>query len=600
MAEIIIGNLPQAAALTGSERVPMDQRVGGTIAATALTPGLGYAIISLGSTNWTACGVPAGVTPAVGLVFTCSAVGTGTGTAQQVETVDAASSEIAALAPSTNLSYDPATRLLASSTGADVTLPLVTTQAPGLVPTLAGGTGSFLRADGTWASPPAGATDLSYDPATRLLTSSTGADVTLPLVTPTTAGLLPPTNDPLSLASLTVTGTLTAPHIHGAMAGPLYIHVRNDAGVSLPAGATVHVVGNQGDTAVMLVILARADDPATMPANGILVETLAPNAEGHAIDVGELTGLNTSGLTAGAQVFVALTGGLTMTRPATNPQAIATVGRVHATTGSILVNASPVLSTVAFTGAYGDLTGRPTLATVATTGAYADLSGRPSLATVATTGAYADLTGRPNLATVATTGAYSDLTGRPPEISQADAEAGSSTTFSLWSAQRWRQAAAALLSDSAPQNHAATAAAGTGTSAARADHVHQFQPTDVVIPLSAPTGNLAVGEVENLAWPRATILTAIPVWSVKTAPVGAVLQLDIRVGGTSIFSTLPTIDATETSTTTAAVPAVFSTAFVSGGQTIAAGSLVTFHVTQIGSSTAGAGLKVALPTRRGS
>lgn len=160
MAEIIIGNLPAPATtpLTGAERVPMDQRVGGTIAATALTPGLGYAIISLGSTNWTACGVPAGVTPVVGLVFTCSAVGTGTGTAQQVETVDAAASEIAALAPSTNLSYDPATRLLASSTG---------------------------------------------------------ADVTLPLAEPTTAGLLPPTNDPVSLASLTVTHADGATHPWG-------------------------------------------------------------------------------------------------------------------------------------------------------------------------------------------------------------------------------------------------------------------------------------------------------------------------------------------------------------------------------------------------
>lgn len=309
------------------------------------------------------------------------------------------------LTPPTNLSYDPATRLLSSSTGTDVTLPLVTTQAAGLVPTLAGGTGTFLRADGTWAAPPGGATDLSYDPATRLLSSSTGADVTLPLAGPTTAGLLPPTNDPITLASLTVTGTLTAPHIHGAMAGPLYIHVRNDAGVSLPAGSPVHVVGNQGDTDRMLVVLARADDPDTLPANGILLETLAPNAEGHAVNVGELTGFNTSGLTAGAQVFVALTGGLTMTITGSAVQAIATVGRVHSSTGSILVNASPVLSTVAFTGAYGDLTGRP------------------------------------NLATVATTGAYGDLTGRPPEISQADAEAGTATVFSLWTAQRWRQAA---------------------------------------------------------------------------------------------------------------------------------------------------------------
>ena len=90
MADIFIGNLPQASALTGAEPVPMDQRVGGNLAANALTPGLGYAIVTLGSTNWTACGVPAGVTPAVGLVFTCSAAGTGTGTAQQVETVNAA------------------------------------------------------------------------------------------------------------------------------------------------------------------------------------------------------------------------------------------------------------------------------------------------------------------------------------------------------------------------------------------------------------------------------------------------------------------------------------------------------------------------------
>ncbi len=35
-----------------------------------------------------------------------------------------------------------------------------------------------------------GATDLSYDASTRLLSSSTGADVTLPLATVSTAGLM--------------------------------------------------------------------------------------------------------------------------------------------------------------------------------------------------------------------------------------------------------------------------------------------------------------------------------------------------------------------------------------------------------------------------
>ena len=71
------------------------------------------------------------------------------------------------------------------------------------------------------------------------------------------------------------------------------------------------------------------------------------------------------------------------------------------------------------------------------------------------------------------------------------------------------------------------------------------------------------------------------------------------MGGTSIFSTLPTIAAGGTNSTTTTA-AVFSAAFVSGGQTIALGSSVTFHVTQIGSTVAGAGLKVVIPTRRAS
>ena len=97
-------------------------------------------------------------------------------------------------------------------------------------------------------------------------------------------------------------------------------------------------------------------------------------------------------------------------------------------------------------------------------------------------------------------------------------------------------------------------------------------------------------------WPLAHRLTAIPLWS-SSAPVGSALQLDIRVGGTSIFSTLPTIAVGGTSSTTTTA-AVFSTAFVSANQTIAAGSLVTFHVTQAPSGGGGAGAKVLMPAVR--
>jgi hypothetical protein len=57
---------------------------------------------------------------------------------------------------STDLSYTASTRLLSSSTGADVTLPLFTSTDAGLTPLSGGGTTNFLRADGTWAAPPAG------------------------------------------------------------------------------------------------------------------------------------------------------------------------------------------------------------------------------------------------------------------------------------------------------------------------------------------------------------------------------------------------------------------------------------------------------------
>jgi hypothetical protein len=63
---------------------------------------------------------------------------------------------IAALAPATDLTYTAATRVLASSTGTDATLPLVTSTEAGLAPLSGGGTSNFLRADGTWAAPGGG------------------------------------------------------------------------------------------------------------------------------------------------------------------------------------------------------------------------------------------------------------------------------------------------------------------------------------------------------------------------------------------------------------------------------------------------------------
>ncbi len=56
----------------------------------------------------------------------------------------------------TDLTYTAATRVIASSTGADATLPLVSSGDAGLAPASGGGTTNFLRADGTWAAPSGG------------------------------------------------------------------------------------------------------------------------------------------------------------------------------------------------------------------------------------------------------------------------------------------------------------------------------------------------------------------------------------------------------------------------------------------------------------
>lgn len=59
--------------------------IGGALAGGSFVVGTTYRILSLGNTTaaqWLAAGVPAGVIPAVGVVFTAATVGAGTGTVQ--------------------------------------------------------------------------------------------------------------------------------------------------------------------------------------------------------------------------------------------------------------------------------------------------------------------------------------------------------------------------------------------------------------------------------------------------------------------------------------------------------------------------------------
>ena len=77
--------------------------------------------------------------------------------------------------------------------------------------------------------------------------------------------------------------------------------------------------------------------------------------------------------------------------------------------------------------------------------------------------------------------------------------------------------------------------------------------------------------------------------SVSTAPTGAILIVDINDGGTSIMTTNKlSIDVSEKTSVTAATAAVVTDTF------IARDAEVTIDIDQIGSSVAGAGLKVQI------
>lgn len=196
-------------------------------------------------------------------------------------------------------------------------------------------------------------TNLSYDPATQLLSSSNGQDVTLPLVSPTVAGLMAAgdkaridqlgADDSPSFTGLTITGTaaVTIPHIHGDLAGAVYIHVKNTTASTLAKGFPVYPTGTVGDTTTLEVAGADSSNANTLPAVGLLADALAPNASGHAVIAGELTGLNTAAYAIGDALYVASGGGLTATRPTAGTiQQVAIVGRVNSGTGSVTVTIS--------------------------------------------------------------------------------------------------------------------------------------------------------------------------------------------------------------------------------------------------------------------
>jgi hypothetical protein len=91
--------------------------------------------------------------------------------------------------------------------------------------------------------------------------------------------------------------------------------VKNVSGGPLLKGVPVHATGSGTSGNIVGVIAADAGVPAKMPATYVLNEDLANGAEGEALAVGYIQGVNTTGLIEGEVVYVAVGGGWTQTKP---------------------------------------------------------------------------------------------------------------------------------------------------------------------------------------------------------------------------------------------------------------------------------------------
>jgi hypothetical protein len=113
-------------------------------------------------------------------------------------------------------------------------------------------------------------------------------------------------------------------------------------------------------------------------------------------------------------------------------------------------------------------------------------------------------------------------------------------------------------------------------------------PIEIGLAISDETTNLTVGTSKiSFRIPRAMTLTLVRL-NVNTAPTGAALIVDLKQGGTTVFSTKPQIDISALTSVGSAVTQVIST------PTLTDNALMTVDISQIGSTIAGAGLKIWL------
>jgi hypothetical protein len=220
---------------------------GATVAATAISVGGAYRVLTVGTTDWVAAGAASNT---VGVTFVATAVGTGTGTAVALLTRRVSAQQVADLAST-------------------------------------------------------GPVDLAWDPVTRTLSSSAGADAVLTLASAVADGLMS-SGDFVKLASIVVD-----------RADLVVVPVRNTTGATIPKGVPVYVpTPGSGGTTILIAPADASQEATAANTIGLTADAIPHNSNGLVVRSGPLPGVNTAHLTEGALFWLSeTTGATTSTRP---------------------------------------------------------------------------------------------------------------------------------------------------------------------------------------------------------------------------------------------------------------------------------------------
>lgn len=149
----------------------------------------------------------------------------------------------------------------------------------------------------------------------------------------------------LSGAALKIFGTEIDDFSNEIDADHIHVEVRNESGSTMNKGDAVFISGFNVGLGIPLVDFADASAESTMPAVGLINETLANNVSGEMHILGTVEDFDTSAFSAGDEVFVSTTGTtgntLTSTKPTAATDIVQEVGivlRSNASSGVVQLN----------------------------------------------------------------------------------------------------------------------------------------------------------------------------------------------------------------------------------------------------------------------